>query len=31
MMFDGKILNVPSDGHERRDHDFIYVALWDGT
>lgn len=31
MMFDGKILNTPSDGHERRDHDFIYVALWDGT
>ena len=31
MMFDGKILNTPSDGHERRDHDFIYVALWDGA
>ena len=31
MMFDGKILNTPSDGHERRDHDFIYVALWDGV
>ena len=29
MMFDGKILNIPSDGHERRDHDFIYIALWD--
>lgn len=31
MIFDGKILNVPSDGQERRDHDFIYIALWDGT
>ncbi len=30
MMFDGKILNTPSDGHERLDHDFIYFALWDG-
>ena len=30
MMFDGKILNIPSDGHERLDHDFIYFALWDG-
>ena len=29
MVFDGKILNVPSDGHERRDHDFIYVKLGD--
>lgn len=29
MMFDGKILNIPSDGHERKDHDFIYIALWD--
>lgn len=31
MMFDGKILNTPSDGHERLDHDFIYFALWDGV
>lgn len=31
MMFNGKILNTPSDGHERRDHDFIYIALWDGA
>ena len=30
MVFDGKILNIPSDGHEREDHDFIYIALWDG-
>lgn len=30
MMFDGKILNIPSDGHERRDHDFIYIELWTG-
>lgn len=29
MVFNGKILNVPSDGHERRDHDFIYVKLGD--
>ena len=29
MVFDGKILNVPSDGHERRDHDFIYVKIDD--
>lgn len=29
MVFDGKILNVPSDGHERRDHDFIYVRYGD--
>lgn len=30
MMFDGKILNIPSDGHERLDHDFIYIELWTG-
>lgn len=30
MMFDGKILNIPSDGHERKDHDFIYIELWTG-
>lgn len=30
MMFNGKILNIPSDGHERLDHDFIYVELWTG-
>lgn len=30
MMFDGKILNIPSDGHERLDHDFIYIELWVG-
>lgn len=29
MVFDGKILNVPSDGHERSDHDFIYVRYGD--
>lgn len=29
MVFDGKILNVPSDGHERNDHDFIYVRYGD--
>ncbi len=29
MVFDGKILNVPSDGHERHDHDFIYVRYGD--
>ena len=29
MVFDGKILNVPSDGHERSDHDFIYVRFGD--
>ena len=31
MVFDGKILNIPSDGHERWDHDFIYITLWDGA
>ena len=31
MMFDGKILNIPSDGHERYDHDFIYFSLWHGV
>lgn len=31
MMFDGKIINIPSGGHERKDHDFIYVELWDGN
>jgi exopolysaccharide biosynthesis protein len=31
MMFDGKIINIPSGGHERKDHDFIYVELWDGS
>ena len=25
MIFDGKILNVPSAGVERNDHDFIYI------
>lgn len=30
MMFDGKILNIPSDGHERKCHDFIYIELWIG-
>lgn len=30
MMFDGKILNIPSDGQERWDHDFIYFELWGG-
>lgn len=29
MVFDGKILNNPSDGHERNDHDFIYVKYGD--
>lgn len=29
MVFDGKILNIPSDGHERHDHDFIYVRYGD--
>ena len=29
MVFDGKILNVPSDGCERYDHDFIYVKYGD--
>ena len=27
MVFDGKIINEPSDGRERRDHDFIYVKF----
>lgn len=31
MMFDGKILNQPSDGQERWDHDFIYFELWPGV
>ena len=30
MIFDGKILNQPSDGGERWDHDFIYFELWSG-
>ena len=25
MIFDGRILNIPSDGQERYDHDFIYI------
>lgn len=28
MIFDGKILNQPSAGIERNDHDFIYVEKW---
>lgn len=30
IIFDGKILNQPSDGGERWDHDFIYFELWSG-
>lgn len=31
MMFNGKILNSPSDGQERQDVDFIYFEMWEGV